>query len=208
MAKLDIIKIDGKYTGFVNNSPKALDEETLNRLIEKMGEATITKVTLDGDDLLLTIDNNDVKINDYSSFLNDTKYQSLNDHIADYIKTQKEKDRIKSEKNKPRINRKKSISTTIKRTTAVVAFLGLVSLAAYSFNQVVENLEKSPKENYYTKVYVEPTARPSEPILPRPTINVKFYSKEEFNEIVNNYAQETGVNPDLIYWMLYNNNNH
>ena len=210
MAKLDILKIDGKYASFVNDSPKALDEETLNRLIEKMAEATITKATLDGDDLLLIIDGNDVRIKDYSSFLDDTKYQSFNNHIADYVEKQrkKEQDRIKSEKYKPRINRKKSVSTIIKRTSATIALLGLVSLAAYSFSKVVENLENSPKENYYTKVYVEPTAKPTEPILPRPTINVKFYSKEEFNEIVNNYAQESGINPDLIYWMLYNNSNY
>ena len=209
MAKISIKIIEGKYVGFLNDSDKSLSEDNLNFLLNQMVQAKITKATLDGNNLILKIDDNDVIIEDITSFIKIDKYKDLINHIGNYVEDERKKDTERL-RNKPgkKVNRNKSIKSVIKYGLAITILMGV---AAYSLNKVVENLENSPKENFYkTQTYIEQPVATIDPTIPRYDYNLetKFLSKEEFDEVITSYAKEVGVKSETLQWLLYNNGNH
>ena len=211
MAKL-IVKTDGNnITGFLNGDKYALSESNLDFLFEEFETAEIKHATInDNNDVTIIIDDNEILFENFEAFLNTDKYATFKKHFEDYANKEYEKDLAKAKnrvKNK-KINRKKSVKGKVGKAAKLI-LIGILAVGAIKLGSHVYHSFDHGRANASLNEIVA-TAEPTEipVIVDYSNFQAKMYTREEFDEIIINYANSKSVSKEKISLLLINNNSY
>ncbi len=206
MAKI-ILKSEGdKVLGFINNENSSVSNKNLDFIMEKLETGKISKMSLDGNDLTVIIDGNEVVIKDIDSFLDiNKKYLKFKEHLIEYVDSERKKDvqRIKKN-NKRKVNRKKSVTGKISIIASILLAISAVGLGT----EVYRSFDHGRASTAIYEAYNKPTTTENPVIIDYSTMNAKVYTKQDFDETLCTYAESQGVDREKVKLMLFNNNEY